>query len=88
MCWMVKGCSWSLGPCSELFMSLVLFGQVDKNWAVDGYRLYFALSEAWTFKTKFTQWWTKSYSSGLQPLVADMSLSPGHVAWITQFYNH
>ena len=54
-------------------------GQVDAP--CDGYRAFFAVSEWWTFKTRFSQWYTKSYNNMCLPLMADMNVSPGHVSW-------
>ncbi|CAK9112534.1 Uncharacterized protein SCF082_LOCUS52168, partial [Durusdinium trenchii] len=52
---------------------------MPNNFSVDGYRNFFAFAEWWTFKTKYTQWWTKSFESACLPLTADLGLSPGHV---------
>ncbi|CAE7788072.1 icmt-1, partial [Symbiodinium sp. CCMP2592] len=41
----------------------------------DGYANFYAVSEWWTLKTAFTQWFTKNYTSVYQPLAAQMDIS-------------
>ena len=53
-------------------------GQVEKQWAVDGYCNFWSVSEWWNMKTRFTQWYTKSFSSQFLPFAAELRLSPGH----------
>ncbi|CAK9062430.1 unnamed protein product [Durusdinium trenchii] len=53
--------------------------QVDQVQAVDGYRNFFSFAEWWQFKTKYTQWFTKSYSTTCLSLSAWLDVSPGHV---------
>ncbi|CAL1135030.1 unnamed protein product [Cladocopium goreaui] len=53
--------------------------KVQEAVAVDGYRSYCSVAEWWPFRTKFTQWFTKSFEQQLLPLASDMMVSPGHV---------
>eukprot|EP00435_Cladocopium_sp_Y103_P061586 s902_g23.t1 len=53
--------------------------QVPAEWGVDGYVNFWSVTEWFPFRTKFTQWYTKSFTAGYLPMASAFELSPGHV---------
>ena len=57
-----------------------LHEQVPEEWGVDGYVNFWSVTEWFPFRTKFTQWYTKSFKSGYLPMASAFELSAGHVS--------
>ena len=68
-------------PRCRLLVSDSFQAKVTSQYAIDGYRCFYACSEWWVFATPFHAWYSKNVSSVALPLAEKLGVSPGHVTW-------